>query len=689
MSNSNKHIEEFLDYYLNVEQSPDYAVLITGCWGSGKTYFVKKYLANGVSEDKDVFNNFDWLTECEKYTVVYISLFGIQNQKEIEQKIQNICFPYLNQQFESPDYLPRARSLVADLVEKTKKKSKSSVRDENANNPIEFFADDFLQEMESKEKRLVFVFDDVERKKIPTIELFGFLNECIEQLHIPCILIADKNKWNELEGKQGSSNDLLIMEEKVIGKEFQIQTSCEDILKAWLAPRKGVLDVDSKVKNLWWNNRECVYELLSSFDSAKQKYLEEKDEFPSNESEQKKYDREQMKEYVQKMPNRNYRALRQTIKDFNHLCIYFCPQLGNLIFSKLSKDRGFDKYFIRYFLAMRYGCWLGLFNPNQIEVSRQFWVGLKFGEKQYPAEQKSLTAWDCFSEVCYKMDKIENFPMQKWLLDSFFDREKTVAEIQSSAWFGGRNAYLIRQMYHWWSISDEEAQEAYVAVKNALKNGTLNDSATLMVLFVVLYTISENYSNNKQSVVTEMNEYLDHYSKSIQFDEILSIEDLRQNFSPSDDCIEKLIVFRERLLKICSERENPFQEEKEQFYRNLISDDVYEFDSACSVIQNISHKVTKFQWCMVDVGKFVDGYMKIERYKKGEILKIMRHRYLNVPNGYDLGKEKVFLSDLKKECLNRVNQKHEVPLPSNFLLKQMIERIEYLEKILENREEDK
>ncbi len=43
MSNSNKHIEEFLDYYLNKEQSPDYAVLITGCWGSGKTYFIRKY----------------------------------------------------------------------------------------------------------------------------------------------------------------------------------------------------------------------------------------------------------------------------------------------------------------------------------------------------------------------------------------------------------------------------------------------------------------------------------------------------------------------------------------------------------------------------------------------------------------------------------------------------------------------
>ena len=103
MSNSNKHIEDFLDYYLEHETSPDYAVLITGCWGSGKTYFVKKYLAKGVPEERNIFNNFDWLAECEKYAVVYISLFGVQNQKEIERKIQNICFPYLEPQFKEPD----------------------------------------------------------------------------------------------------------------------------------------------------------------------------------------------------------------------------------------------------------------------------------------------------------------------------------------------------------------------------------------------------------------------------------------------------------------------------------------------------------------------------------------------------------------------------------------------------------
>ena len=705
MSNSNKHIEEFLDYYLNKEQSPDYAVLITGCWGSGKTYFIRHFLEKQGAAGKDVVKKKDWLTGFEKYTVIYVSLFGVKTREDINKKIERIFRPKIN--LKKLECLPDAISLVSNLagiavgtaVAATTTLSTGGSAAPYAvsagvatgkaiGDSLKFFSSKFIDNIKINKKeykRLVVVFDDLERADMKPCELFGYLNEYVEHLHVPCILLADKDKWEEAQSQSDDKKTLQNIsstQEKVIGKIFQIQTSVEDVVSAWLSPECGCLDVNDDIKKILWENRESIYDLFACFDSAKCKYHGGKEDFPIDESEQEKYDREQMKAYVQKMPNRNYRALGQTIKDFNHLCIYFCPQLGNLIFSKTSKERGFDKYFIRYFLAMRYGCWLGLFDPNQIDVSRLFWVGLKFGERQYPAEKKSLTAWDCFSNVCYKMDKIENFPMQKWLLDSFFDREKTVAEIQSSAWFGGRDAYLIRQMFHWWDLDDEEAREAYAAVKGALGNGTLKDSASLMVMFVVLYTISENYSSNsKQSVEKEMNEYLDKYSENIEFGEILSIEDIKQNYSPSDDCIKKVIELRKRLLKIYNDRENPFQEEKEQFYSNLISDDAYKFDSACSVIQNISHKVTKFQWSMIDAEKFVEGFSKLERYKKGEILKIMRHRYLNVPSGYDMGKEKVFLAKLKNACLNRINQKGEIPLPSTFVLKQMVKKIEDIENI--------
>ena len=35
------HLKEYLDYYQTLED-PGYGVLITGAWGSGKTYHIKR-----------------------------------------------------------------------------------------------------------------------------------------------------------------------------------------------------------------------------------------------------------------------------------------------------------------------------------------------------------------------------------------------------------------------------------------------------------------------------------------------------------------------------------------------------------------------------------------------------------------------------------------------------------------------
>ena len=108
MENSNKHIKEYLNNYLNEEQSPDYAVLITGCWGSGKTYFIRQYLGGDRKEIKD------WLTDCVKYTVVYVSLFGLKNRDEIDKKIQEVFRPKLG--LRKLFCHPNAVSLVGNLA---------------------------------------------------------------------------------------------------------------------------------------------------------------------------------------------------------------------------------------------------------------------------------------------------------------------------------------------------------------------------------------------------------------------------------------------------------------------------------------------------------------------------------------------------------------------------------------------
>ena len=190
------------------------------------------------------------------------------------------------------------------------------------------------------------IFDDVERADMPLPELLGYLNEYVEHLHIPCILLADKDKWEEAQKCQEDKSTLHHLsstKEKVIGKEFQIQTSVEDVVNAWLSPEIGYLDIDDNVKKAWWENRDCIYEMFSAFDNAKIKYSKVEVDLSLQQNEQNEYDQEQMREYVLKMPNRNYRALKQTIKDFNHLCCHFAPNLGNLILSSKSKDLGYLK----------------------------------------------------------------------------------------------------------------------------------------------------------------------------------------------------------------------------------------------------------------------------------------------------------------------------------------------------------
>ena len=46
------HIENFLDYYTALT-APHYAVLLTGKWGIGKTFFITKYMEKIFPKQED------------------------------------------------------------------------------------------------------------------------------------------------------------------------------------------------------------------------------------------------------------------------------------------------------------------------------------------------------------------------------------------------------------------------------------------------------------------------------------------------------------------------------------------------------------------------------------------------------------------------------------------------------------
>lgn len=176
------HLRDYLNYYKSLS-NPGYGVLITGEWGSGKTFQVDEILTNE-----------------EKY---YISLFGMQTPEEVYASVYAKMYPY-------------------------KAKAKYAA---NATNGSEFGALGFTLNLgsiassissallrESAKTDRVLVFDDLERTNIKTQTLLGIFNTYIEHHKCRVVVIAHDGKI---------ADDLKETKEKVFGQTIEVtpQTS--------------------------------------------------------------------------------------------------------------------------------------------------------------------------------------------------------------------------------------------------------------------------------------------------------------------------------------------------------------------------------------------------------------------------------------------------------------------------------
>ena len=69
-------VESILDYIRS--DYTDYAIMINGEWGSGKTYFWNHKIRHKIES---------MLLNGKRYTDIYMSLYGITNLEEISTKI--------------------------------------------------------------------------------------------------------------------------------------------------------------------------------------------------------------------------------------------------------------------------------------------------------------------------------------------------------------------------------------------------------------------------------------------------------------------------------------------------------------------------------------------------------------------------------------------------------------------------
>ncbi|MBM9485348.1 hypothetical protein JBE38_05440 [Pseudomonas sp. ICBG1301] len=86
IENPNHHIIKNINHYLGQNQ-PAHALLISGDWGAGKTYFVDTL----TDEQNKIENN--------QKKIIKISLFGVQKTSEIDLKIFQSLHPILGSKY--------------------------------------------------------------------------------------------------------------------------------------------------------------------------------------------------------------------------------------------------------------------------------------------------------------------------------------------------------------------------------------------------------------------------------------------------------------------------------------------------------------------------------------------------------------------------------------------------------------
>lgn len=175
-------VKIFKEYINNPKMQ--YAILLNGNWGSGKTYFIKKKF---IKKSK---------------SILYISLYGIKNKDEITKKIY---YAIIENNSET------SKIVNKKIIDKTKQTSKvlGKTVGEISNEIIKKVFNINLSILNNIDivgvislfkdiSNYTIVFDDLERCDIEINEVLGYINDYVEHKKVKCIIVANETEIEKI-----------------------------------------------------------------------------------------------------------------------------------------------------------------------------------------------------------------------------------------------------------------------------------------------------------------------------------------------------------------------------------------------------------------------------------------------------------------------------------------------------------
>ena len=203
-----KIIDEIMDYVKS--KNTDYAIMIDGKWGSGKTYFWTKELKPTIEST--------YYDQYNMYSTIYVSLYGLTSVEEINKKV----FFELTQKMDKNINRYMQNRRIKDMSEFTK-------RGLDVANYYGLLSasDKFDLDTVFTVNNRVICFDDFERASIDYNKLLGYINDFVEHDNIKVIILT-----NEYElMKKVNSDEYLKLKEKVVGNTYSFKQNYADVIR--------------------------------------------------------------------------------------------------------------------------------------------------------------------------------------------------------------------------------------------------------------------------------------------------------------------------------------------------------------------------------------------------------------------------------------------------------------------------
>lgn len=265
--------------------SYDYAILIDGEWGCGKTFYIKNTLIDEINKyEKD---------KEQPRKVKYISLYGCKTVQDIQESLVW-------------SLAEEAVSKIKEEIESEKKKTVSKI----ASNVLlssrkigNAVLKKFVPEADTYSivadwlvmNSFILIFDDFERCQCAINEVFGFINGLVEHEGTKVIIVANEKEIHQVSDHSNEALEYLVALEKsiewpnadeglflnAVSKKDTISIQELERRRNWLFPEKDESGVYKKIREkligvtLYFEpDVETVMKLMIENISVNEKYKE-------------------------------------------------------------------------------------------------------------------------------------------------------------------------------------------------------------------------------------------------------------------------------------------------------------------------------------------------------------------------------------------------------------------------------